>query len=90
MPDGSAWTNCDPIAAAYPGQALIIGGIVDLIGGDNVVSEANSMALRFLILALGTTVIYFCLGWSTNIISQVCSTWLILHHALLTRPLDRP
>lgn len=58
-------------AAAFPGQALLLGKIMDVFSGPDMVSRGNFVALMFFVLALGSFVVYFVLGWTTNVIAQV-------------------
>jgi ATP-binding cassette subfamily B (MDR/TAP) protein 1 len=65
----------DPdIAGANPGQALLMGKLLDVftLQGSQMTKRANFFALMFFILALGVLVCYFVLGWTTNLIAQVC------------------
>lgn len=36
-----------------------------------MVSRGNFFALMFFVLALGVAVVYFVMGWCTNVIAQV-------------------
>jgi ATP-binding cassette subfamily B (MDR/TAP) protein 1 len=39
--------------------------------GDKMRTKGNFFALMFLVLAIGTFVMYFVLGWTSNIVGQV-------------------
>ncbi|KAK7425779.1 hypothetical protein QQZ08_007755 [Neonectria magnoliae] len=58
--------------AVFPGQALVLAEIMDVFtySGSKLRSQGNFFALIFFVIALGNFVIYFCLGWCCNIISQ--------------------
>ncbi|KAF7555940.1 hypothetical protein G7Z17_g1838 [Cylindrodendrum hubeiense] len=66
----------DKLRAVYPGQTLLLGNIVGILGVDNVSSKANFIALMFFVLAIGCLAIYFAMGWATNVIAQTLSTTL--------------
>ena len=38
--------------------------------------RGNFFASMFIVLAAGCLVIYFVLGWSVNVIAQVCSSFI--------------
>ncbi|KAK7416495.1 hypothetical protein QQX98_005199 [Neonectria punicea] len=71
-----SFCTCIGGAALYPGQTLLIGMIVDLIGGDDMTSKANFISLMFFVIAIGCLVVYFAMGWAANIIAQTLSTKL--------------
>lgn len=58
-------------AALYPGQALLLGKIMDVFTADDMVKKGNFIALMFFVMAIGCLSVYFVLGWSTNVIAQV-------------------
>ncbi|KAH7133833.1 P-loop containing nucleoside triphosphate hydrolase protein [Dactylonectria macrodidyma] len=68
--------TCIGGAALYPGQTLLIGIIVDIMGSDDMGPKANFVSLMFFVIALGCLVIYFAMGWATNIIAHTLSTKL--------------
>jgi ATP-binding cassette subfamily B (MDR/TAP) protein 1 len=39
--------------------------------GDKMRAKGNFFALMFLVLAIGTFVMYFLLGWTSNVVAQV-------------------
>jgi ATP-binding cassette subfamily B (MDR/TAP) protein 1 len=59
------------IAAVYPGQALLLGKTMDVFTSPDMVSRGNFVSLMFFVLALGCFVVYFVLGWTSNVIAQV-------------------
>ncbi|KAH8879727.1 ATP-binding cassette multidrug transport protein [Thozetella sp. PMI_491] len=60
--------------AVYPGQTLLLGKIVDILGVDDPRSEANFLSLMLFILSLGCLACYYILGWAMNIIANTLST----------------
>lgn len=57
--------------AVYPGQTLLLGKIVSILGVDDPRSEANRLSLFLFVLSLGCLVCYYVLGWAMNVISNV-------------------
>ncbi|KAH7147035.1 P-loop containing nucleoside triphosphate hydrolase protein [Dactylonectria estremocensis] len=68
--------TCIGGAAIYPGQTLLLGRIVNLLGSDDMTSEANFISLMFFILAIGCLAVYFAMGWATNTIAQTLNSTL--------------
>ncbi|KAI5460121.1 P-loop containing nucleoside triphosphate hydrolase protein [Mariannaea sp. PMI_226] len=64
---------CTAGAALYPGQALLLGNIIDVFTAPDIVKRGNFIALMFFIMAIGCLAVYFVLGWSTNVIAQTIS-----------------
>ncbi|KAK7431647.1 hypothetical protein QQZ08_001866 [Neonectria magnoliae] len=60
-------------AALYPGQALLLGKIMDVFSGPDMVKKGNFIALMFFVMAIGCLAVYFVLGWATNVIAQTLS-----------------
>lgn len=60
-------------AAAFPGQAILMSRFIEVFKftGDEMQRKANFIALMFLVLAIGTLVTYFVVGWSSNLVGQV-------------------
>ncbi|CAH0022205.1 unnamed protein product [Clonostachys rhizophaga] len=74
-PELNAWyillvLTCVAVAAVYPGQALLLGKIMEVFKGDNMVSKGNFVSLLFFVISIGSFAAYFTLGWATNIICQ--------------------
>ncbi|KAG5755801.1 hypothetical protein H9Q70_001589 [Fusarium xylarioides] len=61
---------CTAGAAMFPGQALLFGKITDVFASTNVLSRGNFISLMFFIMAIGCLIVYFAIGWGTNIIAQ--------------------
>ena len=58
-------------ATVMPGQALLLGKLVDIIGVDDPTAEADFLALMLLVLSLGCLLCYYALGWAMNVIANV-------------------
>lgn len=61
----------DGAAAVFPGQALLLANILDSVGSSDMVSRGNFFALMFFVMGIGAFLVYFIMGWGTNIIAQV-------------------
>jgi hypothetical protein len=61
-------------AAIFPGQAILFSRMMDVftLTGEAMKDRGNFFASMFIVLAAGCLVIYFVLGWSVNVIAQVC------------------
>ena len=59
------------VAGVYPGQALLLGNVMDIFKADDMQQRGNFISLMFLVMAIGLLVVYGSMGWSTNIIAQV-------------------
>ncbi|KAM0278372.1 hypothetical protein ACHAQH_005192 [Verticillium albo-atrum] len=57
-------------AAVYPGQALLLGNVMDIFSSPDMVKRGNFIALMFFVMSLGIMATYFVMGWSTNMIAQ--------------------
>lgn len=66
-----AWITNDIAAAVNPGQTLLLGKLVDIIGVDDPTTQANFLALMLLVLSLGCLLCYYALGWAMNVIANV-------------------
>ncbi|KAI0011133.1 P-loop containing nucleoside triphosphate hydrolase protein [Xylariaceae sp. FL0662B] len=60
-------------AAVYPGQALLFANVMDIITSDNMVQRGNFVALMFFVIAVGSLLSYFVMGWASNVIAQTMS-----------------
>lgn len=58
-------------AGVFPGQALLLGNVMDIFGAADMVKRGNFISLMFLVMAFGLIVVYWVLGWATNVIAQV-------------------
>ncbi|WYZ41446.1 hypothetical protein EsH8_V_000341 [Colletotrichum jinshuiense] len=59
-------------AAAYPGQAILMSRFIEVfkLTGNAMQKKGNFFALMFFVLACGCLVIYFIVGWASNVIAQ--------------------
>ncbi|KXG51792.1 ABC transporter, integral membrane type 1 [Penicillium griseofulvum] len=59
-------------AASYPGQAILMSKFIDVFHftGAAMRTKGNFFALMFLVLGLGSFVVYFVIGWTSNIVAQ--------------------
>lgn len=58
-------------AAVNPGQTLLLGKLVDIIGPGDPRPQANFLALMLFVMSLGCLVCYYILGWAMNVIGNV-------------------
>lgn len=60
-------------AASYPGQAILMSKFIEVFKftGTKMQEKGNFFALMFLVLGLGSLVVYFVVGWSSNVVAQV-------------------
>lgn len=60
------------VGGVFPGQAVLLGGVMDIfqLPLDEMRRRGNFLALMFFVLGIGCLVVYFSLGWLTNIIAQ--------------------
>lgn len=55
----------------FPGQALLLGKVMDAFSSPDMVQRGNFVALMYFVMGLGCLLVYFSLGWTTNVIAQV-------------------
>lgn len=55
----------------FPGQALLLGKVMDAFSSPDLVQRGNFVALMYFVMGLGCLLVYFSLGWTTNVIAQV-------------------
>ncbi|KAI9042964.1 ABC transporter ATP-binding protein [Aspergillus affinis] len=60
-------------SAIYPGQALLLANVMDIFTSDDIVGRGNFIALMYFVMSLGCVLIYYGLGWATNVIAQTIS-----------------
>ncbi|KAF2010805.1 P-loop containing nucleoside triphosphate hydrolase protein [Aaosphaeria arxii CBS 175.79] len=67
--------GCVAAAGANPGQALLMGKLLDVFTMpiSEMTTRSNFLALMFFVLALGVLVCYFIMGWTTNVVAQTLS-----------------
>ncbi|CAH0045767.1 unnamed protein product [Clonostachys solani] len=56
--------------AIFPAQAILLGNVLDVTNSPNMVSRGSFYALMFFIMAIASLIVYFVMGWATNIIAQ--------------------
>ncbi|KAM0332135.1 hypothetical protein ACHAQA_002407 [Verticillium albo-atrum] len=61
-------------AAVFPGQALLLGNVMDIFSRPDMVKRGNFIALMFFVMSLGILLVYFTMGWASNIIAQTLNT----------------
>ncbi|KAJ5496194.1 ABC transporter integral membrane type 1 [Penicillium fimorum] len=59
-------------AASYPGQAILMSKFIDVFTftGAAMRTKGNFFALMFFVLGLGSFVVYFVIGWTSNVVAQ--------------------
>ncbi|KAM0259265.1 hypothetical protein ACHAPA_010832 [Fusarium lateritium] len=64
--------SCMAAAAASPGQAILMSRFIDVfkLTGDAMQKKGSFFALMFLAMACGCLVVYFVLGWTSNVVAQ--------------------
>ena len=55
----------------YPGQALLLGKVMDVFDPELDQAKGNFFALMFFVVAICLLFIYMAMGWSSNHIAQV-------------------
>lgn len=60
-------------AATFPGQAILMSRFIEVFqfAGAEMQNKGNFFALMFFVLGLGSFVVYFAIGWSSNVVAQV-------------------
>lgn len=60
-------------AAAYPGQSILMSRFIEVFKytGSEMREKGDFFALMFLVLAIGACVVYFVMGWCSNVIATV-------------------
>ncbi|KAI7774859.1 hypothetical protein LA080_007718 [Diaporthe eres] len=63
---------CIAASGLFPGQEVLLGGVMDIfqLPLAEMRRRGKFLALMFLVLGIGCLVVYFSLGWLTNIIAQ--------------------
>ncbi|KAJ5599197.1 hypothetical protein N7450_000264 [Penicillium hetheringtonii] len=65
-------SGCLMAAAAYPGQAILMSRFIEVFNlkGSRMEERGNFFALMFFVMGLGALVVYFVMGWSSNVVAQ--------------------
>ncbi|KAK1147947.1 hypothetical protein N8T08_000463 [Aspergillus melleus] len=60
-------------AATFPCQSILFSRFIEVFTftGDEMERKGSFIALMCLVLAIGSFVIYFIIGWSSNVVSQI-------------------
>ncbi|KAK4234337.1 ATP-binding cassette sub-family B member 5 [Achaetomium macrosporum] len=58
-------------AAVHPGQTVLLSRVLDAFTAPNIVPPGRFVALMYFVLSLGSLLVYFVLGWSTNTLSHM-------------------
>ncbi|KAM0270663.1 hypothetical protein ACHAQH_009332 [Verticillium albo-atrum] len=66
------FTGCCLAAGAYPGQAVLMSKFIDVfkLTGNEMRKEGNFFALMLLVMACGCLVVYFIVGYTSNVVAQ--------------------
>ncbi|PLB50050.1 multidrug resistance protein 1, 2, 3 [Aspergillus steynii IBT 23096] len=69
---GLVLAGCIVGGATFPGQAIILSSVVDILTlpATELEHEGNFLATMFIVLAAGCLVSYFILGYATNTVAQ--------------------
>ncbi|KNG83522.1 multidrug resistance protein 1, 2, 3 (p glycoprotein 1, 2, 3), partial [Aspergillus nomiae NRRL 13137] len=69
---GLVLTGCIAGGATFPGQAILLSSVVDILGLSTTELEqkGNFLATMFIVLAAGCLISYFILGYATNTVAQ--------------------
>ncbi|OTB18178.1 hypothetical protein K445DRAFT_314988 [Daldinia sp. EC12] len=64
--------GCLAAAAAFPGQAILMSKFIEVFQftGSEMRSRGNFFALMFLVMAIGALIVYFIIGWTSNVVAQ--------------------
>ncbi|KAI3559291.1 ATP-binding cassette sub-family B member 5 [Colletotrichum abscissum] len=70
---GTVFIVCILGAAVYPGQTLLLSKVMDVFSSPDMVKSGEFVALMYFVMSIGTIIVYFIMGWATNIIAQTLS-----------------
>ncbi|CAJ0552500.1 Ff.00g005780.m01.CDS01 [Fusarium sp. VM40] len=60
-------------AAVYPGQNLLLSEVMKVFTSSNLVKGDDFVSLMYFVIGLGALVVFFVMGWISNIIVQTLS-----------------
>ncbi|RKK94997.1 Leptomycin B resistance protein pmd1 [Fusarium oxysporum] len=60
-------------AAVYPGQTLLLAQVMDIFTSSNLTKGGDFVSLMYFIVGLGSLIVFFVIGWISNIIAQTLS-----------------
>ncbi|KAM0545418.1 hypothetical protein ACHAPJ_011323 [Fusarium lateritium] len=92
---GITFICCFLGAAVYPGQTLLLAQVMDVFQSSNLTKDGDFVSLMYFVVALGAFMVFFIVGWSSNIVAQTLSQKVRkgLLHSMLRQDLrffDRP
>ncbi|KAI6757046.1 hypothetical protein HG530_011644 [Fusarium avenaceum] len=64
---------CAVGAAVYPGQNLLLSEVMKVFTSSNIVKGGDFVSLMYFVIGLGALVVFFIMGWISNIIAQTLS-----------------
>ncbi|KAG2027540.1 hypothetical protein GB937_001286 [Aspergillus fischeri] len=64
---------CAVGAAVYPGQNLLLSEVMDVFTSSDLVKGGDFVSLMYFVIGLGALVVFFVIGWISNIIAQSLS-----------------
>ncbi|KAK1706426.1 P-loop containing nucleoside triphosphate hydrolase protein [Colletotrichum acutatum] len=65
-----AMCTCLLGAAVDPGQTLLLAKVMSAFTAPDMVQRGNFISSMYFVMALGCMIVYFVMGWATNVISQ--------------------
>ncbi|KAL4886137.1 P-loop containing nucleoside triphosphate hydrolase protein [Aspergillus karnatakaensis] len=80
--------GCLAGAASFPAQTILMTRFIEVFQftGDKMREKGNFFALMFLVLAIGLLVVYFIIGWSSNVVAQIVNDLLRQDLQFFDRP----
>ncbi|KAG5746428.1 hypothetical protein H9Q70_010875 [Fusarium xylarioides] len=60
-------------AAVYPGQTLLLAQVMDVFTSSNLTKGGDFVSLMYFVIGLGSLIVFFVMGWISNIIAQTLS-----------------
>ncbi|KAF5579815.1 multidrug resistance 3 (p glycoprotein 3) [Fusarium pseudocircinatum] len=60
-------------AAVYPGQTLLLAQVMDVFTSSNLTKSGDFVSLMYFVVALGSLIVFFVMGWISNVIAQTLS-----------------
>ncbi|EMT69314.1 Leptomycin B resistance protein pmd1 [Fusarium odoratissimum] len=60
-------------AAVYPGQTLLLAQVMDIFTSSNLTKGGDFVSLMYFVVGLGSLIVFFVMGWISNIIAQTLS-----------------
>ncbi|KAH7165052.1 multidrug resistance protein 1, 2, 3 [Fusarium sp. MPI-SDFR-AT-0072] len=60
-------------AAVYPGQTLLLAQVMDIFTSSYLTKGGDFVSLMYFVVGLGSLIVFFVMGWISNIIAQTLS-----------------